>query len=72
MKLYTTHTKLQFDLFPINVKKSEENQSYKDQMESPMEAYLDYQKLGQANKTQRKIRIMLNIAYKIKSRQNPA
>ena len=31
MKLDTTDTNLQFDLLPINVKKSEENQSYKDQ-----------------------------------------
>ena len=72
MKLYTTHTNLQFGFLPINVKKSEEKQSYKDQMESSMEVYLNDQKLRQANKTQRNIRIMLNIAYKIKRRQNPA
>ena len=45
-----THTNLQFDFLPINVKKSEEKQSYKDQMESPLEACLNDQKLGQANK----------------------
>ena len=60
IKLDTTHTNLQFDFLTINVKKSEEKQSYKDQMERPMDAYLNDQKLGQANKTQRNIRIMLN------------
>ena len=38
MKLDTTDANLQFDFLPINVKKSEEKQSYKDQMESHMEA----------------------------------
>ena len=60
IKLDTTHTYLQFDFLPINVKKSEEKQSYEDQMESPMEAFLNDLKLGQANKTQRNINIMSN------------
>ena len=45
MKLDTTDTNLQFDFLPINVVKSEEKQSYKDQMESHMEAYFSDQKL---------------------------
>ena len=31
-------TNLQFDFLPVNVKKSEEKQSYKDQIESHMDA----------------------------------
>ena len=58
MKLDTTDTNLQFDFLPINVKKSEEKQSYKDQMESHMEAYFSDQKMRQAHKTKRNIRIM--------------
>ena len=60
MKLDTTDTNLQYDILLFNVKKSEEKQRYKDQMESHMEAYLNDQKLGQANKTQRNMRIMSN------------
>ena len=60
MKLDTTDTNLQYDFLLFNVKKSEENQSYKDQMESHIEAYLNDQKLGQANKTQINMRIMSN------------
>ena len=43
-------TNLQFDFLPINIKKSEEKQSYKDQIESHMEAYFKDQKLRQAKK----------------------
>ena len=60
MKLDTTDTNLQFDPLPINVEMSEENQSYKDQMESHIEAYFDDQKLRQANKAQKNIRSMSN------------
>ena len=60
MKLDTTDTNLQYDFLLFNVKKSEEEQSYKDRMESHMEAYLNDQKLGQANKTQKYMRIMSN------------
>ena len=45
MKLDTTYTNLQFDFLPINVKKSEEKQNYKDQMESHMEAYFRDKKM---------------------------
>ena len=45
MKLDTTDTNLQFDFLPINVEKSDEKQSYKDQMESHMEAYFSDRKL---------------------------
>ena len=51
MKLDTTDTNLQFDFLPINVMRSGEKQSYKDQMESHMEAYFNDQKLRQANKS---------------------
>ena len=60
MKLDTTDTNLQFDFLPINVERSGEKQSYEDQMKSHMEAYFNDQKLRQANKTQRNIRIMSN------------
>ena len=56
MKLDTTDTNLQFDLLPINVKKSEENHSYKDQMESHMDAYFYDQRLRQAKKAHKNVR----------------
>ena len=45
-------TNLQFDFLPINVKKSQNKQSNKDEMASHMEAYFNDQRLRQANKTQ--------------------
>ena len=45
-------TNLQFDFLPINVKKSKNKQSNKDEMASHMEAYFNDQRLRQANKTQ--------------------
>ena len=50
MKLDTTDTNLQFDVLPINVKKSEEKQSYEYQTESSMEAYLNCQKIDSLTK----------------------
>ena len=43
-------TNLQYDFLPINVKKSQDNQSYKDEMASHMEAYFNDQSLRQAKK----------------------
>ena len=53
MELDTTDTNLQFDFLPINVKKSEEKQRYKDQMESHMEAYFSDQKYDKLTKHRR-------------------
>ena len=85
MKLDTTDTNLQFDFLPINVMRSGEKQSYKDQMESHMEAYFNDQKLRQANKSineskkasgakkrHLRERTEYHKAYKRKIRQNPA
>ena len=38
-------TSMQYDFLPINVKKSENKQGYKDQMASHMEAYFNDQRL---------------------------
>ena len=54
------NTNLQFDFLPIKIKKNEETQSYKDQMDSSMEAYFRDQKLRQANKTQSKVQSISN------------
>ena len=85
MKLDTTDTNLQFDFLPINVMRSGKKQSYKDQMESHMEAYFNDQKLRQANKSineskkasgakkrHLRERTEYHKAYKRKIRQNPA
>ena len=45
-------TGLQFDFLPINLKKSQEKLSSKDQMASHLEAYFKDQKIRQAKKTQ--------------------
>ena len=49
-------TYLQFDFMPMNVKKCEDKQSYKDEMASHMEAYFNDQRLKQAMKTQSNVR----------------
>ena len=49
-------TYLQFDFMPMNVKKCEDKQSYKDEMASHMEAYFIDQRLKQAMKTQSNVR----------------
>ena len=41
-------TYLQFDFLPMNVRKCEDKQSYKDEMASHMEAYFNDQRLKQA------------------------
>ena len=49
-------TSMQYDFLPINVKKSENKQSYEDEMASHMEAYFNDQRLRQANKSQSEVR----------------
>ena len=49
-------TSMQYDFLPINVKKSQNKQSYKDEMASHMEAYFNDQRLRQANKSQSEVR----------------
>ena len=53
-----TDTNLQFDFLPVNVKRSEEKQSYTNKMQSNLEAYFNDQRLRQANKAQRNVRSM--------------
>ena len=60
MKLNTTDTYLQFELLPSKVKKSEENQSYKDEMESHMGAYFYDPRLTQAIKAHKNVRSVSN------------
>ena len=47
-----TNTNLQFDFLPIKIRKTEETQSCKDQMEHNMESYFNDQRLRQAHKAQ--------------------
>ena len=49
-------TSLQYDFLPINVTKSEDKQSYKDEMASNLGAYFDDQRLRQAKKTHSNVR----------------
>ena len=53
-------TNLQYDFLPINVKKSQNKQSYKDEMASHMQAYFNDQRLRQANKLQSEVRSIAN------------
>ena len=53
-------TNLQYDFLPINVKKSQNKQSYKDEMASHMQAFFNDQRLRQANKTQSEVRSIAN------------
>ena len=57
MKLDTC---MQYDFLPINVKKSQNKQSYKDEMASHMEAYFNDQRLRQANKSYSEVRSISN------------
>ena len=57
-------TYLQFDFLPMNVRKCEDKQSYKDEMASHMEAYFNDQRLKQAMKTQTNVR---SIPYDLSS-----
>ena len=54
------NTSMQYDFLPINVKKSQNKQSYKDEMASHMEAYFNDQRLRQANKSQSEVRSISN------------
>ena len=49
-------TSMQYDFLPINVIKSQNKQSCKDEMASHMEAYFNDQSLRQANKSQSEVR----------------
>ena len=53
-------TNLQYDFLPINVKKSQNKQSHKDEMASHMLAYFNDQRQRQANKTQSEVRSIAN------------
>ena len=53
-------TSMQYDFLPINVKKSQNKQSYKDEMASHMVAYFNDQRLRQANKSQSEVRSISN------------
>ena len=53
-------TNLQFDFLPINVKQVFNKQSYKDKMESHIEAYFNDQRLRQTNKTESGVRSISN------------
>ena len=53
-------TNLQYDFLPINVKKSQNKHSYKDEMASHMQAYFNDQRLRQANKLQSEVRSIAN------------
>ena len=56
-------TSMQYDFLPINVKKSQNKQSYKDEMASHMGAYFNDQRLRQANKAQSEVRRISNDVY---------
>ena len=49
-------TSMQYDFLPINVKKSQNKQSYKDEMASHIEAYFNDQRLRQAYKSHTEVR----------------
>ena len=49
-------TSMQYDFLPINVKKSQNKQSYKDEMASHIEAYFNDQRLRQAYKLHTEVR----------------
>ena len=53
-------TSMQYDFLPINVKKSQNKQSYKDTMASHMEAYFNDQRLRQAYKSHTEVRSISN------------
>ena len=53
-------TSMQYDFLPINVKKSQNKQSYKDEMASHMEAYFNDQRLRQVNKSFSEVRSISN------------
>ena len=53
-------TSMQYDFLPINVKKSQNKQSYKDEMASHIEAYFKDQRLRQAYKSHTEVRSISN------------
>ena len=63
-------TSLQYDFLPINVTKSEDKQSYKDEMASNLEAYFDDQKLRQAKKTHSNVRSISSVLSSISTEES--
>ena len=53
-------TSMQYDFLPINVKKSQNKQSYKDKLASHMESYFNDQRLRQAYRSQSEVRSISN------------
>ena len=53
-------TSMQYDFLPINVKKSQNKQSYKDEMASHIEAYFNDQRLRHAYKSHTEVRSISN------------
>ena len=57
---FKLETSMQYDFLPINVKKSQNKQSYKNEMASHMEAYFNDQRLRQASKSNSEVRSISN------------
>ena len=63
-------TSLQYDFLPISVTKSEDKQSYKDEMASNLEAYFDDQRLRQAKKTLSNVRSISSVLSSISTEES--
>ena len=63
-------TSLQYDFLPISVTKSEDKQSYKDEMASNLEAYFDDQRLRQAKKTHSNVRSISSVLSSISTEES--
>ena len=63
-------TSLQYDFLPISVTKSEDKQSYKDEMASNLEAYFDDQKLRQSKKTHSNVRRISSVLSSISTEES--
>ena len=63
-------TSLQYDFLPISVTKSEDKQSYIDEMASNLEAYFDDQRLRQAKKTHSNVRSISSVLSSISTEES--
>ena len=63
-------TSLQYDFLPISVTKSEDKQSYKDEMASNLEAYFDDQRLRQVKKTHSNVRSISSVLSSISTEES--
>ena len=63
-------TSLQYDFLPISVTKSEDKQSYKDEMSSNLEAYFDDQRWRQAKKTHSNVRSISSVLSSISTEES--